>query len=104
MGKIELKEQYEFSQEGFVSKTLFESENVRVVMNCLEKGQEVPPQALKSQVVMLAVSGNGTFSVGKETYNVKPDSVVLCESMEMHGIKADERMVVLLYMIPKPNG
>ena len=102
MGKIDLKEQVEFSKEKYVSKILFDSDTIRIVLFCLEKGQEVPPHTVKSQVIMLVVSGKGSVTVGNSTYKVKPDTVTVCESMQAHGIKADEQMVVLAYIVPRP--
>ena len=102
MGKIDLIEHIEFSKEKYISKILFDSDKVRMVLFCLEKGQEVPSHTVKPQVVMLVISGTGLFTVGNKSYKVKQDSVAICESMEAHGIKADERMVVLAYIIPRP--
>ncbi len=102
MGEIDLKKHIEFSKEKYVSKILFDCDKVRLVLFCLEKGQEVPPHVVKPQVVMQVVSGNGSFVIGNQTHKVKPDSIAICESMEAHGIKADEEMVVLASIIPRP--
>ena len=102
MGEIDLKEHVEFSKEKYVSKLLFDSDKVRMVLFCLEKGQEVPPHTVKPQVAMLVISGKGSVTVGGKTYKVKSNSVAICESMESHGIKADEQMVVLASIIPRP--
>lgn len=102
MGKIDVKEHIEFSKEKYVSKILFDSDKVRVVLFCLEKGQELPLHTVKPQVVMLVISGKGLFIVGDKMYEVKPDSVAICESLEAHGMKADEQMVVLASIVPRP--
>ena len=102
MGKISLKEHIEFSPEKYISKILFDSEKARLVLFCLEKGQEIAPHTVKSQVVMVVVSGKGTITAGNKTHKVKQDSLVVSESMEAHGIKAEEQMVVLATIIPRP--
>lgn len=102
MDKINLKDYVEFSKEKYVSKILYDCDKVRMVLFCLEKGQEVHPHTVKPQVIMLVISGEGSLIVGNKTYAVKPDSVVVCESMEAHGIKADDRMVVLASIVPRP--
>lgn len=102
MGEIDFKGQVEFSKEKYVSKILFDCDKVRLVLFCLEKGQEVPPHTVKPQVIMQVISGKGSFTVGNQTHTVKPDSIAVCESMEAHGIKADEQMVVLASIIPRP--
>lgn len=101
MGKIDLKNQIEFSQEKYISKILFDSDKVRMVLFCLEKGQEVPAHTVEPQVVMVVLAGKGSFIIGNKTYAAKQDSVVICESKEAHGIKADEQMVVLASIIPR---
>ncbi len=102
MGKISLKEHIEFSQEKYISKILFDSEKARLVLFCLEEGQEIATHTVKSQVVMVVVSGKGAITVGNKTHTVKQDSLVVSESMEAHGIKADEQMVVMATIIPRP--
>jgi quercetin dioxygenase-like cupin family protein len=101
MGKIDLKNSIEFSKEKYISKILFDSDKVRMVLFCLEKGQEVPAHTVESQVVMVVLTGKGSFIVGNKTHAAKQDSVVICENMEAHGIKADEQMVVLASIIPR---
>ncbi len=97
-----MKSQIEFSQEKYISKILFDSDKVRMVLFCLGKGQEVPAHTVESQVVMVVLTGKGLFIVGDKTYTAKQDTVVICKSNEAHGMKAEEQMAVLACIIPRP--
>lgn len=59
---------------------------------------------VKSQVVMQVISGSGWITIGHQSYPVTADSLVVCENMETHGVKADEQMVILICIIPRPKG
>ncbi len=102
MGKINLEEYIEFSSSKPVSKILYDCEKVRVVLFCLEVGQEVAPHTVVPKVTMFVISGKGAFTVGTQTHEVEPGSLVVCESNEAHGIKAKERMMVLVTIVPRP--
>ncbi|MBM4054784.1 MAG: hypothetical protein FJ264_08960 [Planctomycetes bacterium] len=102
MGKIILKEKVNFSQQTYLSDVLFKSSNIQLELLCLEKGQEIIPQKVNSQVVILVVSGNGTLTQGTNVYDLKPDLVIIFEGMEPCGIKAREQMVVVRYSVPPP--
>jgi quercetin dioxygenase-like cupin family protein len=102
MGKINLEEFVEFSTTKPVSKMLYDCEQVRTVLFCLEADQEVEPHTVVPKVTMLVISGRGAFIVGDQTHDVEPGSFVVCESNEAHGIKAKERMTVLVSIVPRP--
>lgn len=102
MGKINLEEYTEFSTSKPLSKMLYDCEQLRAVLFCLEAGQEVEPHTVVPKVTMFVVSGNGAFTVGDQTHEVEPGSFVVCESNEAHGIKAKERMMVLATIVPRP--
>ena len=102
MGNIKLEEYVEFSPSKPLSKILYDCEKVRVVLFCLEVGQEVAPHTVVPKVTMFVISGKGAFTVGNQTHEVEPGSLVVCESNEAHGIKAKERMQVLVTIVPRP--
>lgn len=92
----------EFSSERFVSKLIHDSENSRVVLFCLDAGQEVPAHSSTSEVIFLVVGGKGTIQVGDAEVMVEAGNIVTCPPQALHGIKAGEKIEVLAVIAPRP--
>lgn len=103
---VELSELVEYSEEYPISKLVYDSSKARVVLFCLDKGQEIPPHMSTSEVVMQVIEGEGSFLAGDEEHAAKRGTVVACASREPHGMKAakDKRMVILAAIVPRPGG
>lgn len=93
----------EFDSKRVVSKLLHDSEKCRVVLFCLEPGQEVSPHESSSEVIFYGVEGKGTVLVGTDEVELEPRAFVVCPPMLRHGIKAEERTVVLAVITPRPE-
>lgn len=102
MGMIDVKKHVEFSDKKYVSKLLYDSEDIRLVLFCLNAGQEVPAHTSDSRVVMTVVEGEGSFIVGDKTPAVKPGYIAVCEPNESHGMSAKTKMLVLAAIAPAP--
>ena len=100
---IQLSQYQEFDPERVVSKLLHDSERCRVVLFCLEPGQEVAPHQSTSEVVFYGVEGKGTVSVGSDEAGIAPGTIVVCPPMLPHGIKAGSRTTVLAVITPRPE-
>ncbi len=100
---IQVFQSQEFDAERVVSKLLHDSERCRVVLFCLEPGQEVSPHQSSSEVVFYGVEGKGTVSVGADEAVIAPGIIVVCPPMLPHGIKAGSRTTVLAVITPRPE-
>lgn len=103
---VELSELMEYSQEYPVSKLVHDSAKARVVLFCLENGQEIPPHISASEVVMQVIEGEGSILAGEEEHPARRGTIVACATKEPHGFKAakDRRMVILAIIAPRPGG
>ncbi len=103
---IELGKLVEYSSEYPVSKLVYDSAKVRVVLFCLEKAQEIPAHISTSEVVMQVIEGEGSILSGEKEHPAKRGTIVTCASREKHGFKAakDRRMVILAVIAPRPGG
>ena len=100
---ISLSQFREFDLKRLVSILLHDSENCRVVLFCLEAGQELAPHESSSEVILYVVGGKGLISVGDDEVEVEPEIIVVCPPMQPHGIKAGERTTVLAVITPRPE-
>ena len=94
-----------FSAEKFQKVNPFDSERMFCDIYCFETGQQ---QALHSHAdndkIYHVLAGQGTFTVGTESGELKAGSTVLCPPGEDHGVvnTGNERLVVLVFMAPHP--
>ena len=100
---IRLSQFQQFDSKRAVSKLIHDSEKCRVVLFCLETGQEVTPHTSSSEVLFYGVEGQGTISIGAEEVILGEGSLVACPPMMPHGIKVEERSIVLAIITPRPE-
>ena len=92
----------EFSLERFVSKLLYDSDAMRVVVFGLLPGQEIPPHTAPSRIVLHMVQGTGAFLTGTGAQPAHAGEFVITEPNEPHGLKAAEKTVLLAVIAPRP--
>ncbi len=93
----------EFDPKRFVSKLIFDSERMRVVLFCLKAGQELQPHFAPSEVMFFCVEGTGKAMIGNDNTPLNPGSMVDCPPQVSHGLKADKDLVVLAIIAPRPG-
>ncbi|MCL5885125.1 MAG: cupin domain-containing protein [Deltaproteobacteria bacterium] len=92
----------EFSPERPVSKLLYDSDAMRIVVFGLLPGQEIPPHTAPSRVVLYMVQGKGALITGNGERPAHPGAFAVTEPDEPHGLKADEKTVLLAVIAPRP--
>jgi len=80
-----------------------DSENLRLVLFCLKAGQEVPAHTSTSEVLVLALRGEGKFLLGDDEIPLLEGSVASCPPRQPHGLKAESDLVVLAVISPRPE-
>ena len=93
----------EFDPQRFVSKLIFDSERMRVVLFCLKAGQELTPHSAPSEVMFHCVEGAGKAIIGKDDIPLVPGALVDCPPQVSHGLKAEKDLVVLAIIAPRPG-
>lgn len=102
MTLVHVSEFKEFDPQRYISKLLHDSERVRVVLFCLESGQEVSPHTSSSEVVFYVLEGSGRVMVGEEEMEANAGSLISCPPQVPHGLRAENRLVVLAHISPRP--
>ena len=99
---FEVLKEAEFSPSRPVSKLLYDSDAMRVVIFGLLPGQEIPPHTAPSRVVLHMVQGKGAFLIGSGEQPAHAGAFVVTEPNEPHGLKAAEKTVLLAVIAPRP--
>ena len=99
---IRLADFREFSADRHIAKLMHDSDKCRVVLFCLEAGQELAPHESSSEVVFYGVEGKCQVLVGHERIELQPQTIVTCPPGVSHGLKGDTRTVVMATIAPRP--
>jgi quercetin dioxygenase-like cupin family protein len=99
---FDAQKEADFSPDRPVSKLLYDSDAMRVVVFGLLPGQEIPPHTAPSRVVLHMVQGKGVFVTGRGEQPAHAGAFVVTEPNEPHGLKAVEKTVLLAVIAPRP--
>ncbi|GIX45960.1 MAG: hypothetical protein KatS3mg131_0171 [Candidatus Tectimicrobiota bacterium] len=84
---------------------LFETERLFCDLYCFEPGQEQKAHTHGgADKIYYVLEGRGTFHIGGESRELGPQSIVMAPAGVAHGVvnPGPERLVLLVYMAPKP--
>jgi len=92
-----------FDGEEFEKVNLFETENFFTDIYCFEEGQTQEIHEHEgSDKVYHVLEGEAEITVGDESMEVDAGGTVLAESGKPHGVVAEERSRLLVFMAPHP--
>lgn len=105
MERINLKDKEMFKKEGRGMANLVDEPYLLINQVCLEPGQNVPEHQANSNVTLHVVSGQGSFSIGKEKIKAGPGNLLrvpLNSPMSIQN-ESPERLVFLVIKTPNPD-
>jgi quercetin dioxygenase-like cupin family protein/heme-degrading monooxygenase HmoA len=105
MERISLKDKEVSKKEGRRMANVVDEPYLLINQVCLEPGQNVPEHQANSNVTLHVVSGEGTFSIGKEKAKVGPGNLLripLGSPMSIQN-EFEERLVFLVIKTPHPD-
>jgi quercetin dioxygenase-like cupin family protein len=82
-----------FSRERASKVALAAGEHCRVTLWCLEPSQEIRPHAHAGDHVWVVHEGRGSFLTSEGEHAVGPGSVVFAPAGEVHGMRAESRLL-----------
>ena len=96
---VNLPELVQYAEKGIVSKTVFESQGLKLVHFTFEKGQALSEHAAPFEAIIHVLEGKGTVRLGGVDYDASPGALYVMPANLPHGLKAEERFVFLLTMV-----
>ena len=94
-----------FNEQKMQKVNLFETDRMFCDIYCFEPGQEQKTHThAGSDKIYYVLEGKGTFHIGGESQELGEQMMVMAPSEVEHGVvnSSTERLVVLVYMAPKP--
>lgn len=95
-----------FSPEKMKKNNLFSTDRMFCDLYCFEPGQLQKPHVHAGEdKVYCVLEGRGRFQVGEEEETVAAGSALLAPAGLVHGVcnASDMKLVVLVFMAPKPT-
>ncbi len=99
---IVVADSVEFDPKRHVAKIIHDSPQSRVVLFCLEPGQELAAHSSTSEVMFFGVQGRCRAIVGEQAIDLRPKTIVFCSPSTPHGLKAITKSVVMAVITPRP--
>jgi quercetin dioxygenase-like cupin family protein len=96
---VNLCEKFQYAEKGIVSKTLFDSEKMKIVLFCFEEGQSLSEHQAPFNAQIVVIEGEGEFLLGKETFKGANGSLFVMPEGLIHAIKATKRLSFVLTLI-----
>ena len=94
-----------FNSQKMQKVNLFETERMFCNIYCFEPGQEQKTHThAGSDKIYYVLEGKGTFHVGGESQELQEHMMVMAPPEVEHGVvnSSNARLVLLVYMAPKP--
>ncbi|MEW5764221.1 MAG: cupin domain-containing protein [Acidobacteriota bacterium] len=95
----DLTRQIQFAERGIVSKTLYDSPALKLVLFCFEEGQTLSEHTAPFEAVIHVVEGKATVRLGDEDHEAAPGSVYVMPKGLVHAVQAAGRFVFLLTLV-----
>ncbi|MFQ6617827.1 MAG: cupin domain-containing protein [Fidelibacterota bacterium] len=92
----DLEDMVEFARDGIVSKTILEMEFTKVTLFCMSSGQSLSEHTASLPAIVHILNGEGKFTLGDESHNVKKGKWIFMPANLKHAVKAEEDLVFLL--------
>ena len=80
-----------------------DSADARVVVFRIEPGQEMAVHTSTSTVLLAVVSGRGTAIGAEGERAVRAGDLVVYDTSEPHGMRAQEQLVIAAVIAPRPG-
>lgn len=95
-----------FGPDKMKKNGVFETEGMFCDLYCFEPGQSQNVHTHEgSDKIYFVLQGRGRFQIGAEERDLREDEIAIAPSGEKHGVgnPGPERLVLLVFMAPKPS-
>lgn len=89
-------------ENGILSRTIQDDERTKVVAFGFSKGHELSAHTAPMPAVIYMISGSASLTLGEDTHEVGAGAVIHMPPLLVHGIRANEPMVMLLVLVKNP--
>lgn len=105
MVRADFESERAYEDDRFTAQTVFQSEQMKVVLGYFAPDQFIPVHAPDSDVTIAVQSGTALVREGNEEHTVEPGDVVVIDAGADRGVRAigGDQMEALLVTAPPPT-
>ncbi len=103
MIKANAEELKSYDDKKFNPKTVYESENIKVILAYFKKGQFIPVHTPSIDVVLCILEGKAEVVAGDEKTTAEQNDVIVVPKGVRRGVKALTELIVLHVVQPAPS-
>ncbi|MFB3852042.1 MAG: cupin domain-containing protein [Acidobacteriota bacterium] len=96
---VNLEERFQYAEKGIVSKTLFDSPKMKIVLFCFEEGQSLSEHQAPFNAQIVVLEGEGDFLLGNEIFKGAKGSLFVMPEGLVHAIKATKKLSFVLTLV-----
>jgi len=96
---LDLSSLAQFAQGGIVSKSFLETDRVKLVLFCMEAGQQLSEHTAGMPAVIQVLQGQAAVTLGGQAYQAAPGWLLYLPAGTVHAVDAREDLVFLLTLL-----
>jgi len=98
---VDLAKEVEPPDDGILTRTLFNDENVKAVIFGFGQGQELSEHTASMPAILHFIKGEATLSLGDDTVEAQPGTWVHMPADLKHSVETATPVVMLLLLLKK---
>ena len=96
-----LQEPLDAPADSIVSRTVYTSDTVRIILFAFAPGQELSEHTSTREALIHILEGDALISLGGEAVDARPGALIRMEPKLPHSVLARSHVRLLLYMLGK---
>ena len=97
----DLAKEVEPPEDGILTRTLFNDDNVKVVIFGFGQGEELSEHTASMPAILHFLQGEATLTLGYESVEAQPGTWIHMEPNLKHSVKTKTQVVMLLLLLKK---
>ena len=94
--KLALKDQVEYLEGQFVSKTLVQNNSVSMTLFSFDKGEEISTHSSGGDAMVTVLEGKGRFTVAEDVFYLEEGDTLIMPKGIPHAVYGEERFKMQL--------
>ena len=96
-----LAKEVELSEDGILTRTLFNDDNVKAVIFGFGQGEELSEHTASMPAILHFLQGEATLTLGDDSVEAQPGTWIHMEPNLKHSVKTKTQVVMLLLLLKK---
>ena len=98
---VDLAKEVEPPEDGILTRTLFNDDNVKAVIFGFGQGEELSEHTASMPAILHFLQGEATLTLGDDSVEAQPGTWIHMEPNLKHSVKTKTQVVMLLLLLKK---